>query len=107
MTIQTEIRTLIRFARSQQLSAALLIATPFAVTTPAAGAQPPFRQRLSTLPFKISYETYTNDNWEIFVMNADGSNPVNLTHSPKVHEHYPQVSPDGTKICYSVDEGDG
>ena len=30
--------------------------------------------------------------------NADGSNLQNLTHTPGVHEHYPQVSPDGTKI---------
>jgi hypothetical protein len=40
-------------------------------------------------------------------MNADGSHPVNLTKTSKVHEHYPQVSPDGTKICFSVDEGEG
>ena len=40
-------------------------------------------------------------------MNADGSNPVNLTHTPKQHEHYPQISPDGSKLCYSVDEGEG
>jgi Tol biopolymer transport system component len=40
-------------------------------------------------------------------MNADGSNPVNLTKTPKEHEHYPQVSPDGTKICFNVDSGEG
>lgn len=38
-------------------------------------------------------------------MNADGSEPVNLTQTPNEHEHYPQVSPDGTKICFSVDLG--
>ena len=27
---------------------------------------------------------------EIFVMNADGSSPVNITQSPKTHEHYPK-----------------
>jgi hypothetical protein len=70
-------------------------------------AQTPLRERLSTLPFKIAYECYVNDNWEIFVMNADGSQPVNLTRTPKAHEHYPQVSPDGTKICFSVDESEG
>ncbi len=40
-------------------------------------------------------------------MNADGSQPVNLTKTPKVNEHYPQISPDGRKICFSVDEGEG
>jgi len=72
-----------------------------------AGAQPAFREQLKALPFKIAYESYVNGNWEIFVVNADGSNPVNLTRTPKVHEHYPQISPDGTRICFSVDEGEG
>jgi Tol biopolymer transport system component len=40
-------------------------------------------------------------------MNADGSNPVNLTKTAKDHEHYPQVSPDGSKICYTIDSGEG
>jgi Tol biopolymer transport system component len=67
----------------------------------------PLAEQLRTAPFKIAYETYTNDNWEIFVMNADGSGPVNLTRTPTEQEHYPQVSPDGTKICFSVDAGEG
>jgi Tol biopolymer transport system component len=67
----------------------------------------PLRTRLKASPFKIAYECYVNDNWEIFVMNADGSEPVNLTQTPKEHEHYPQVSPDGAKICFSVDQGEG
>jgi TolB protein len=75
--------------------------------SPAVFAQVPLRKALQVAPFKIAYETYTNDNWEIFVMDADGSNPVNLTHTPQEHEHYPQVSPDGTKICFSVDAGEG
>jgi len=65
-----------------------------------------FRERLKTAPFKIAYETYVDNNWEIFVMNPDGSNPVNLTKTPNQHEHYPQVSPDGSKICFSVDDGE-
>src|SRR3954469_15615704 len=70
-------------------------------------AQAPLKERLKSSPFQIAYECYVNDNWEIFVMNADGSNPVNLTSTPKEHEHYPQVSPDGTRICFSVDVGEG
>jgi Tol biopolymer transport system component len=78
-----------------------------AVTGPACGAATPLRERLKATPFKIAYETYVNDNWEIFVMNADGSDPVNLTQTPKQHEHYPQVSADGARILFSVDEGEG
>ncbi len=84
-----------------------LLALLTAVPTPAAGAQPPFRERFKELPFKIAYESYVDNNWEIFVMNADGSQPVNLTKTPNVNEHYPQISPDGRKICFSVDEGEG
>ena len=75
-------------------------ATPHAQGTPLA-------RHLSALPYKIAWECYVNNNWEIFVMNADGSHKVNLTHSPNINEHYPQISPDGTKIAYSVDSGEG
>ena len=78
----------------------------FAVSTSARG-ETPLRQGLKAVPFKIAWECYVDGNWEIFVMNADGSQPVNLTHTPKVHEHYPQVSPDGTKMCFTVDSGEG
>ncbi len=67
----------------------------------------PLRERLKAVPFAIAYESYVGDNWEIFVSQPDGSAPVNLTKTAKVHEHYPQVSPDGTKICFSVDDGEG
>ena len=64
--------------------------------------------KLEEIPFKIVYETYrkTNgkENWELYLINADGSNPVNLTKTPEVDELYPHASPDGTKICFVVDE---
>lgn len=69
--------------------------------------QAPLREQLKDSSFKIANECYVNDNWEIFVMNADGSDPVNLTHTPKQNEHYPQISPDASKIAFSVDEGEG
>lgn len=91
-----------RAGGSPLVTAALLLATGVA-----AQAEAPLKERLKGSPFKIAYECYDNNNWEIFVMNADGSEPVNLTKTPQEHEHYPQVSPDGTKICFSVDLGDG
>lgn len=69
-------------------------------------AQVPLRERLTASHFRIAYECYVDGNWEIFVMNADGSDPSNLTRTPEQHEHYPQVSPDGTRLCFSVDDGD-
>jgi Tol biopolymer transport system component len=64
---------------------------------------------LSDIPYKILYETYrdTNgtSNWELFIMNADGSDKINLTKTPDFDEMYPHVSPDGTKISFVIDEG--
>jgi Tol biopolymer transport system component len=63
---------------------------------------------LEKIPFKILYETYRNTdgklNWELYQMNADGTNPINLTQTPDLDEMYPHASPDGTKICFVVDE---
>jgi Tol biopolymer transport system component len=67
--------------------------------------------KLKEIPFKIVYETYLRtdgrENWELCLMNADGSNPVKLTRTPAVDEMYPHASPDGTKICFVADEGTG
>src|SRR6059036_1706723 len=89
------------FARVLSIGIAALTGLSSAV------AQTPFREQLKSLPFKIAHECYVNDNWEIFVMNADGSGAINFTQTPNIHEHYPQISPDGTKLCFSVDEGEG
>ncbi len=99
--------TLIERTYVNHMLGILLASSLIMVTAMAADPTPPLREQLKGLPFKIAYECYVNGNWEIFVMNADGSKPVNLTKTPKEHEHYPQVSPDGTKICYSMDEGEG
>jgi Tol biopolymer transport system component len=88
-----------------------LFSTPLVVSLAAwslhASDSRPLRDELKTLPFQVAYECYTNNNWEIFVVNPDGSHPVNLTQTPSVNEHYPQVSPDGRQICFSVDTGEG
>src|SRR6266478_4680209 len=85
---------------------ALTLAVPVSAA-PSTEVQAPLQQTLKSLPFKIAYECYVNDNWEIFVMDPDGSGAVNLTHTPEQHEHYPQISPDGSKISFTVDEGEG
>jgi len=72
---------------------------------------PRSEMNLEQIPFKILYETYrrTDDrqNWELFLINPDGTRPFNLTNTPDVDEMYPHVSPDGTKICFVVDAGTG
>jgi Tol biopolymer transport system component len=64
---------------------------------------------LKAIPFKIIYETCREtdgkENWELFIMNADGSNATNLTRTPEVDELYPHASPDGTRVCFVLDKG--
>jgi Tol biopolymer transport system component len=66
---------------------------------------------LEQIPFKIVHETFHKtdgrNNWELHIINADGSGAVNLTRTPDIDEMYPHVSPDGTKISFVVDEGTG
>ena len=64
-----------------------------------------------TIPYKIVYESLREangtKNWELIMINADGSDPVNLTKTANVSEIYPHVSPDGTKVCFEGEEGTG
>ncbi len=85
----------------------LLCAATLSVAALSASEHQPIGEQLKTLPYRIAYESYVDNNWEIFTMKPDGSDEVNLTKTPGEHEHYPQVSPDGTKICYTVDKGEG
>ena len=76
------------------------------VTRSGSGAEA-LKSKLDATPFRIAYESYVSNNWEIFVCDANGSHAVNLTQTPGAHEHYPQVSPDATKIAFTQDDGEG
>jgi len=66
---------------------------------------------LTTLPYRIVYESLQEaggeSNWELILVNADGSNRKNLTNTPQIDEHYPHSSPDGTRILFVAIEGEG
>jgi len=64
-------------------------------------------KELKASKFKIIHETYRDGNWELAIMNADGSNLRNLTQTPTVHELFPHASPDGTKVVFLADVGEG
>ena len=65
---------------------------------------------LKEIPYRIVFESYREtdgtENWEICLINADGSDFINLTNTPGIDEMYPHASPDGSKICYVADEGE-
>ena len=50
---------------------------------------------------KIAFASYfpSNDNYDIFIMNSDGSDKINITNSSG-YEKFPQFSPDGSFIIY-------
>src|SRR5438552_490996 len=68
---------------------------------------PDLLSELKTYPHKLVYETNRDGNFELYVCNADGSQPVNVTRTPDIDEVYPKPSPDGTRICFVADEGKG
>jgi dipeptidyl aminopeptidase/acylaminoacyl peptidase len=50
----------------------------------------------------IAFESYRDGNWEVYVMNADGSGEINLTKN-SAYDYEPSWSPDGKKIVFISD----
>jgi len=48
----------------------------------------------------VTRRVIEGDN-EIVVMNADGSDPINLTNNPRTYDGWPVWSPDGTRIAFA------
>ena len=49
---------------------------------------------------KIAFNSNRDGNYEIYVMNADGSGQTRLTNNPAT-DYYPSFSPDGSKIAFN------
>ena len=58
--------------------------------------------RTSSASGKIAFDSGRDENSEIYVMEADGTNPVNLTNNAAT-DFDPSWSSDGTKIAFASD----
>jgi len=55
---------------------------------------------------KIAFASTRDDNDEIYIMNADGSDQTNISNDPRF-DNLPDWSPDGTKIVFSSNRDGG
>lgn len=48
---------------------------------------------------KIVFDTFRNNNREIYIMDGDGTNPEQITNNSFI-DMEPELSPDGTKVVF-------
>ena len=67
--------------------------------------EPDFRPSWSPDGRRIAFDSFRDENSEVYVMNADGSGQTRLTNHP-AHDFGPSWSPDGGRIAFAS-ERDG
>jgi len=56
---------------------------------------------------RIAFDSLATPSWDIYAMDANGANQVNLTQTPGVVDSSPSWSPDGSKIVFSSNRDTG
>jgi hypothetical protein len=56
---------------------------------------------------RISYESDSDGNYDVWIIDEDGADPINLTNNLFSSDERPHISPDGTQIVFNSDrDGD-
>lgn len=65
------------------------------------GDESAFSGPFSPYGIRLLFTGFGLTNSYVGVMNADGSNPVNLSNQPNVDDGFPACSPDGSQVAFT------
>ena len=86
------------------MSALVVVALAACSESPMPNPEPTTQDASASTP-RIAFHSNRDGNWEIYVMNADGSGQTRLTDNP-ARDIRPSWSPDGRHIAFSSDRDD-
>jgi Tol biopolymer transport system component len=83
-------------------AAAAVLASPLSAGTEELQERA-FREELKTVPYRLVFESNRAGNWDIWIVNADGTGLTNLTNTPDMDEIHAMASPDGRRVYFIGD----
>jgi TolB protein len=89
----------------QSTGSGLRLASPeFTDIQPVTSSDQDFAPALSPNGRQVVFMSQRDNNWEVYLVNADGSAPIRLTNDPAM-DGLPTWSPDGQAIAYASNTG--